>query len=737
MVEKEVIRIRSFVYVIGLIGVAIMVLFETFLNGYTSALLNGLGPAASGHLGAYSFGLITYFWPFLILLLVSLLAPLRLSKQELTVLVTMFWVTWMIPTYWGCYDHLIWPASALAKGGNWRKWIIMDVGGKPGYADPVWWWCPDITNEDIWNGFLYGGVPTPWAEWAPALAFYSIFAIAYYLTFYFWAAFFRRTWIDIESVPFPMATGAARLIEMASTGSSSSTKVTGVPMFLKNKYLWTGFGLMFLLEFQYWLPYFTPLLPKKPATPITWFDLTPIVTAGPLPWSSVCFALDPTYVPFLYLLAPSLLLSYVIFAIILWWLWPPITSHLGLIDPPSQVGGWGGVWTGYSRTSTGPVMDANWALFSGGMYTTVLQGAVLCLIWWPMLTVHRPYIARAIKSLWKPIPKEEEAKEPMPYRKLLVLIIVFWIFWAFMIYVGSAFEAPFWYGLLAPAILIFGPFGLGMARMSGDFGEASWGVNPNWQISLNAFGWWFFHEPTSPAYKGPPGGYPALDPFDDVCIKRMRAAFPVRHLLGFNYMKDIYAAPLMTGLESFKIGALTNTPSRYQFIGGVMAIVLAIVLSHVFQLNWFYMFGARARFIGGNITGWPHFGDNNNLLQSAHGTLPYYEQWSRGTPPTMYVAWAIGFIITAILFILRARFTWFTLHPAGFAFQQWIPSAMIVPAIIAYILKRLTIRVGGTRLYAEKGLPFAIGMIAAVAVVMILTGIFEACLGAVEYVTWL
>ncbi|MEM4462481.1 MAG: DUF6784 domain-containing protein, partial [Candidatus Bathyarchaeia archaeon] len=64
--------------------------------------------------------------------------------------------------------------------------------------------------------------------------------------------------------------------------------------------------------------------------------------------------------------------------------------------------------------------------------------------------------------------------------------------------------------------------------------------------------------------------------------------------------------------------------------------------------------------------------------------------------------------------------------PGGVAMGfGWIIVNMVFPAIIAYIVKLIILRIGGTKLYDDLLMPFAIGMTAAVGIAVILGALYH------------
>jgi len=73
-----------------------------------------------------------------------------------------------------------------------------------------------------------------------------------------------------------------------------------------------------------------------------------------------------------------------------------------------------------------------------------------------------------------------------------------------------------------------------------------------------------------------------------------------------------------------------------------------------------------------------------------------------------------GFIIVAALEFLHARFVWFPFNAIGFIFGTSYMSVLWGywgPFLIAWVLKILTLRIGGSKLYESTGVPIAGGFL--------------------------
>jgi hypothetical protein len=69
-----------------------------------------------------------------------------------------------------------------------------------------------------------------------------------------------------------------------------------------------------------------------------------------------------------------------------------------------------------------------------------------------------------------------------------------------------------------------------------------------------------------------------------------------------------------------------------------------------------------------------------------------------------------GALITILIYALRMRFTWFFLNPIGIALSLFSPTWYGFPnLLIALLVRWLVFKIGGSKLWEEKALPFLIG----------------------------
>jgi hypothetical protein len=156
---------------------------------------------------------------------------------------------------------------------------------------------------------------------------------------------------------------------------------------------------------------------------------------------------------------------------------------------------------------------------------------------------------------------------------------------------------------------------------------------------------------------------------------------------------------------SYKMASFTGVSTKSVFKVLVASIVLGTLAAILGFFQAAYTFGLTR--IPGS---WGTQGCNSLVERGVRPDLwniyPAAEPW----------VWhfVVGFIIAAILSVLHARYIWFPLEPVGFvaglgAGFEW---GFWSYGLIAWILKTITLRVGGSKLYEEWGAPIASGFIA-------------------------
>ncbi|MEM2849522.1 MAG: DUF6784 domain-containing protein [Candidatus Bathyarchaeia archaeon] len=167
---------------------------------------------------------------------------------------------------------------------------------------------------------------------------------------------------------------------------------------------------------------------------------------------------------------------------------------------------------------------------------------------------------------------------------------------------------------------------------------------------------------------------------------------------------EVMGGNFLTAFEAYRMAGLTGVSAKSVFKILVVSIVIYALTTPLIWLPIVYNYGST------RLQGtWGMVGCNALLQRSA---AP--ETWNTcpGTEPWI-PHFTVGFIFVGLLSLLHVRYVWFPFEPVGFILSiacfEW---GFWSFALIAWILKAITLRVGGSKLYEEYGAPIASGFIA-------------------------
>jgi hypothetical protein len=157
--------------------------------------------------------------------------------------------------------------------------------------------------------------------------FWPVIVIIYSLLFLFWAMIWRRHYIDVEALSFPMAEMAYFFIAEGTTLESKEK-----PRLIRNKMLWVGF----LIGIIVMLPQFIPDISMKldicghQWDPLyTYYDLTKEFTF--LPNSKAYFHVQPMYIGLMFLFPLDVTFTMWVWYIAWAWFGMAILTWAGII----------------------------------------------------------------------------------------------------------------------------------------------------------------------------------------------------------------------------------------------------------------------------------------------------------------------------------------------------------------------------------------------------------------------
>lgn len=704
--KKEVVEVvRPRAFIVGLIAVVIMTFITTFIAMFTNTGQVWTLPITEIYLTyTWLWPMFNLLWPFIAAFVTALLPRGAFNRKELTLIISMLWVTWMIPTYFGIVMSIDFPAAGYLQGEPlWSKW-------RDAIKPVAWTFGPDPDVEWPWRGLYEGGSAVPWGVWIGMILYQSLFHIfSFQGALMLVGTLFRRQWVDIEKLPFPMATAGTFLIDAATSGGSKR------PRILTNVWLYLGIIATVAEMSPLWLPALFPAYFPVSVQNVLGWDLTPL---GLVPYPiAMVFNFELYYIGMAYLVPTRLLLSFLICYFITDWILPPIWVSAGLWDRYTGGATWTWwIWTRGGWGSWGPVSE-KWARWAGGFYGTPAIGVMLAVILLPLYRLRRE-IAPVVSSIWKKPPRELEEKEPIPWRQTWLLLVIFLVIWTGMLaYAG----APLLTNAIVPmffSYVLFGfvlPVGIMFGRAYGSYG----GLLDPWNAGVDTifnefYAHWYIAEPWSPWYYGGAG--------HETEYLRAMYAGPSELPMGWINMQRSGSSSTLFILDGYKMASHVGLHPREIFKAYWIVVPLTLILTLVLGLHFSYTWGLQRKLTGFNILGWPGI----TAASFPIGFTEPGQAYACSTiefSPGILVAEAVGFAAGSALYALTLRFPWWPIHPVGLAVALTFNDPhFFMPMLVAYVAKVLTIKIGGVKLYEEKGVPFAVGTMVAIGILLLISG---------------
>jgi hypothetical protein len=640
-------------YVIGVLLVVAWTILITLIGGFSPYF-----PEATAN--SVIFGIFTMF-------ILSLLgSKLKFTRQEFTAIYSMVLVSTVFAATWTftIYGQVIEAIGNL----EYNKYGLAYMPSIFGPRDP-----------DLIRGAFYGGSAVPWGAWLLPMFYWIALSLMICFSGLFLTCILRKQYIDVETLPFPIATPITTMAKEESFFKMKHLRYVLIGMLVG--LLWPT-NLAFLLNAIY-----PPLAISIPGSidlaPYLWSIMPMAILA--IDWGNIAI------LAFGYLIPNDILMTSVLLHVVFLWIIPPIEVAMGLLNAPANYAA-SGMWLyRYSDAATkAPVhfMDiTRW-------------GAMIGLGIIPLLTQWKN-IGRSLKNAIHP-DHEVESKEPLPYRWAWIGFAVTTVVTLYLLSLGGM---PLWIGVIF--LLLFNILLLGITRIRGESG--GWMGNAEEMISpLHATLYQIGFEKN----------------IQDEAVKG--AAWRSLLLAGtYTWWGTVIALPPpITSMEAFKIAAVTKTRNKDLFVSISIAIILAILIGFPFALWGMYNYGITSRWLYSRVDA-SFVGDmgfwQNLRLAFYTGGAPV--SW---TVPPDWIQTALGIALVGLFTFMRMRFMWFPLNPVGIPLAGFVlsPSYMFL-WLIAFIIKYVTLKVGGTKLYEEKGVPIAIGIIITWATILLTQGMIS------------
>ncbi|RLI44650.1 hypothetical protein DRO64_03665 [Candidatus Bathyarchaeota archaeon] len=550
-------------------------------------------------------------------------------------------------------------AVSLAHAGYFVPWCYYNgmIGIRTYITDwdahiPTFWAPPKEAVEPMY----LGGLPVDWGSWIVPMIFWSAFFMTLTVFALSIVSILSRRLVIEQRLPFPFGEIAANTVIYSL--ATEEQKRQQIKLFS------IGMVLVFLYYVPWWLHLGWPSIPDIYgwySPPFGGFfpgQINLENLGGALPCARISFPFAPFLWAWFYLLSMDILLTATLTWLLFYVILPPIAYSLGLFG------------VGVEPTWRATV----WKLWK--------PGAICYLGFWPAfaivpLIIGYKYIGRTIRAAIKGEPAGPN--DLMSYRMAYILLIVSGVaILAFYMVSGGGFITSIW-GILYIIISL-----LAFANLRGEAGML---------ICAHGFCGWF-----QPLWRH------VLATGDVSLAVAQGPNYSVPIYLTYMTTSDIHygtvGGKLAYGLDALKLADRLEQDLRGVFPAMIIGSLVAIIVSTPIVLWSYYTIGFPRVPIHGDGIWWP-----NQLWPSSMNSSPSpFEPGGHGP----YAAF--GFGLVTLLYLLRLKFAWFPLHPVGLylgGIGPWFPTGAAAP--IALILKYLTFKIGGTKLYEEKGVPLAVG----------------------------
>jgi hypothetical protein len=555
--------------------------------------------------------------------------------------------------------------------------ILYDRVGVAAELNP--WPLLLVPDAEVVAPMVTGHVAVPWGAWVPTFMWWWLLSVGFAVFALGWGVVWRRRWIDVEKVPFPHARVAIELVERVTGAEKSIRTRFGMP-FMVGAILGIAFQLPLLLAYMF--PWFPDIYGWRTNTCL--MGASYITADSPLAGIAGLAQLNknPAVGAIFYLAPLNVLLGtwvwYLVFAVLM-----QVAFTMGYYTGITGNAGCGRVWCGTSGYRVGEPFK--WDVFSSSGVTTGIFIGYILLNW--------KYLAETFNAAIGKIGKEKldelERFEPTSYRNAYLMIAASTI--------------------LIIAILMVAGVGLPAALLM---------VITNVIITLVATrsyalvgfvvpgGSWFYYGPIKTLLSGAGVGGGNREWYVAMTMNILLVNEPVS--------EGGYTFPLTASLQTYQMAGINKVPNKMVFKILLIVNVVAPLLSALGAIWAFYTFGVTKMQTSASL--W--YSAYSTYSPTNLATRPAYEPWW----PNMIA----GIIFAGLLSFMHARFVWFPLEPIGFLLAtdgHALIEGVWTMALAAWVVKTITLRVGGSKLYERTGIPTAIGFIVGIVIVSLIGGV--------------
>jgi len=597
-----------------------------------------------------------FIWNLFILYALTKLSPrLKLTPQELVLFFVICWLS--AGSMYAAFGLSYWPPAELLMGGSMDYAIRGLAVGEP-YTSIWMKYLPGIMapkDPEVVKAFWYGGVFNL-SAWIGPILFWILWLLAIHVGMTFWGYLLRKPLVETERLPFPGIAPTIYLLKYYTNESDGKPQLFNFKLNI-SKLFWLGFIVGMIIAIPGNLNTFMPLGSGANALTAYPIDLSPMLS-GILPGALLGSTLYITDV----MVGQFIPLDALLTAVLYWFVFGVVYQTVGVKTGilPYQPG-----WEGQYMSNIGPFL---WARFAQ-------VGIIGGLAFWVIVRYHK----HMIDILKKGLLGEKGDDDGMPYS-----VIAYGAFGAYILQVilFAITGTPIIMAIIIPLVYIF--FLYGWTRMMGEVEEFMPDTNTYTPIIFDIgtfLGQW--GPRPSPGAFNTLVLYKAYGSGVDGDAGRM-SAWHMHHFF-----------------KGYKMADEMNTSAKEVVIVGLITMASTTIFA-AFVWPWFMT----------------RFGGSSNIYQLEHASLGSIYAFTYGTPPgsggvgfTVTVTWTyliLGIITVYIIYILRARYAWFFINPIGMVMLPW---GWWSTWLIAFIIKYSVLKVGGSKFFEEKWIPFTVGFL--------------------------
>ena len=219
---------------------------------YTNMIIKGTVMAHNFSTPAALF--VFFVFVFLINTSLALLGPrVALSRSELAVVYIMAMLATSVPTI-GFTENLLPIIAGLyyyaTPENKWQELIHPHV--------PKWIVPQDAEAITYFYEGLPPGMALPWDAWIEPLFYWCLFILSFYWVSICMMTILRKQWVEYEKLPYPLVQVP---LEMIQDEERPNEKHSLVKPYFRNRVMWVGFAVPFLIGTTNAFSGYFPFLP--------------------------------------------------------------------------------------------------------------------------------------------------------------------------------------------------------------------------------------------------------------------------------------------------------------------------------------------------------------------------------------------------------------------------------------------------------------------------------------------